>query len=233
MTIDINVHKNILINILKDIFSNTQIAAHLGFKGGTAALLFYNLTRFSVDLDFDLLNGQNEDIVFDAVNAILKNYGQVTSRKKRYSIFFLLSYEGKLPNDQKIKIEINKRNFASRYEVKKYLGIAMQVMIQEDMFAHKLVAMHERISKTNRDIFDVWFFFHNNWPLNTGIVELRTNMIYRDFLQVCINDLEKMDNRGILSGIGELLNEKQKAWAKAKLISNTIFALNLALNNAR
>lgn len=27
----------------------------LGFKGGTAALLFYGLPRLSVDLDFDLI----------------------------------------------------------------------------------------------------------------------------------------------------------------------------------
>ncbi len=58
----------------------------------------------------------------------------------------------------------------------------MQVMVKADMVAHKLVAMHERIGKTNRDIFDVWFFFKNNWPVNQKIVELRTNMTYKSFL---------------------------------------------------
>lgn len=36
-------------------------------------------------------------------------------------------------------------------------------MVREDMAAHKMVAMLERIGKTNRDIFDVWFFLKNNW----------------------------------------------------------------------
>jgi len=30
------------------------------------------------------------------------------------------------------------------------------------MFAHKLMAMHERIGKTSRDVYDVWFFLENH-----------------------------------------------------------------------
>lgn len=231
MAINITTHKNILINILKDIFTNAQIAPYLGFKGGTAALLLYNLSRFSVDLDFDLLDHEKEDAIFEAVTTILKNYGEVKAQNKRYSIFFLLSYKNKLEGAQNIKVEINKRNFGSKYEVKHYLGIAMQVMVKEDMVAHKLVAMYERIGTTNRDIFDVWFFLHNHWPINTQIVELRTQMPYKEFLLKCINTLEKMSNRNILSGIGELLDEKQKAWAKSKLLPETIFLLKLAYSN--
>jgi predicted nucleotidyltransferase component of viral defense system len=232
MTINIAIHKNILVNILKDIFTTSEIAPYLGFKGGTAALLFYNLSRFSVDLDFDLLDPSKEDFIFETINTILKNYGTIKAQKKRYSLFYLLSYNDKLQGAQNIKIEINKRNFGSRYEVKSYLGIAMQVMVKEDMVANKLVAMHERIGTTNRDIYDVWFFLQNNWQINTQIVELRTNMSFKDFLQICIGDLEKMSNRNILSGIGELLNEKQKAWAKAKLLPETIFLLKLSLDSA-
>jgi hypothetical protein len=50
-------------------------------------------------------------------------------------------------------------------------------------------------------------------------------------LQKCIDALEKLSNHDILDGIGELLNEKQKAWVKAKLKSETIFLLKLALSN--
>ena len=41
--------------ILKDIYADITINSLLGFKGGTCAYFFYNLPRFSVDLDFDLL----------------------------------------------------------------------------------------------------------------------------------------------------------------------------------
>lgn len=231
MTLDSMVHKNMLVHILKDIYTTRAVGQHLGFKGGTAALLFYNLSRFSVDLDFDLLDATQEEYIFDAITAILQKYGTVKSQNKRYSLFFLLSYSEKLQGAQNIKVEINKRIFGSRYEIKRYLGIAMQVMVKEDMVAHKLVAMHERIGKTNRDIFDVWFFLSNHWMINKNIVTLRTGMPYKAFLQVCIEDLETMSNRGILSGIGELLNAQQKVWAKTSLLSETVFLLKLALSN--
>ena len=55
MTLNYSIHKNIQLQILKEIYTDTTIAPLLGFKGGTAALMFHDLNRFSVDLDFDLL----------------------------------------------------------------------------------------------------------------------------------------------------------------------------------
>ncbi|PIZ77368.1 MAG: hypothetical protein COY04_00165 [Parcubacteria group bacterium CG_4_10_14_0_2_um_filter_7_35_8] len=227
-------HKNILIKILKDIYTDSTIGPLLGFKGGTAAFLFYDLNRFSIDLDFDLLEESKENYVFEQIQKILSNYGAIKeAQKKRFNLLFLLSYDEKEIGAQNIKVEINRRNFGSKYEVKAYLGISMKVMIKEDMLAHKLCAMYERIGKTNRDIFDVYFFFHNNWPVNKEIIESRTNMPYKDFLQKCIDSLEKVSDRNILSGMGELLDEKQKVWVKSKLRAETIFLLKLALDNEK
>jgi spore photoproduct lyase len=58
-------HKTVLIRILKDIFSDPVVGPILGFKGGTAAYLFYSLNRFSVDLNFDLLDLTKKDLVFE------------------------------------------------------------------------------------------------------------------------------------------------------------------------
>lgn len=234
MTLDTTIHKNIFIRILKDIYSNPTIGPILGFKGGTAALLFYKLNRFSVDLDFDLLDAGKEDYIFDQVKKILETYGTLKEEdKKRFNLFFLLSYDKKIEGAQNIKVEINRRNFGSRYEVKSYLGIPMKVMIQEDMAAHKMVAMLERIGTTNRDIYDVWFFLHNDWPFNKEIIEKRTGLLFKEFLERCLNVLERMDNGNILSGMGELLDQKQKDWVKAKLRTETIFLLKLKLEGEK
>lgn len=234
MTLDISIHKNILIRILKDIYTDYTIGPFLGFKGGTAVYLFYNLNRFSVDLDFDLLDDNKEDYIFERVKKILQTYGILKeSEKKRYNLFFILSYDNKELGAQNVKIEINRRNFGSKYEIKTYLGISMKVMVKEDMVAHKFCAMYERIGKTNRDIFDVYFFLHNNWLVNKEIIKIRTGMSYKDFLQKCINSLEKVSNRNILSGIGELLDAKQKIWVRSKLRTELIFLLKLALNNEK
>ena len=232
MALDKIVHKNILIKILKDIYKDSSISPVLGFKGGTAAYLFHNLERFSVDLDFDLLNKEKEAEVFIKIKKILENYGTIKqAEEKRFNLLFVLSYSGKIQNGQNIKVEINRREFGSKYELKSYFGISMKVMVKEDMFAHKLCAMHERIGRANRDIFDVWYFLQNEWPVNKKIVENRMNMDFKEFLQECIDVLEKMSDKNILSGMGELLDNKQKDWVKAKLKSETIFLLKLRLNN--
>ncbi|MBU4511564.1 nucleotidyl transferase AbiEii/AbiGii toxin family protein, partial [bacterium] len=193
--------------------------------------MFYNLPRFSVDLDFDLLDSKKEDYVFERIKEIISPYGQIKKAdKKRFNLFFLLSYQ---EGSRNIKIEINRRDFGSRYELKTYLGISMKVMVREDMTAHKLTAMYERLEKTNRDIFDVWFFLNNGWPINKEIIEKRTNLSFRKFLRKNISMLGKMSNKGILSGIGELLDEKQKIWAKANLKKDVLFLLKLKMDNEK
>ena len=230
MSFNVTTHKNILIKILKDIFIDPGLGPILGFKGGTAAYLFYGLNRFSVDLDFDLLKAEREELVFEEVQKILKKYGTVKeAKKKRFNLFYVLSYDDKVPGAQNIKVEINRREFGSRYEVKAYMGISMKVMTREDMAAHKMVAMVERIGKTNRDIYDTWHFLEKNGPINQVIVETRTGLSFKDFLKKCIGLLEKMEDRHILSGMGELLDAKQKVWVKTKLRAETLFQLKLRL----
>ena len=223
MTLDYSKHKNILLQILKDVYSDTSIAPHLGFKGGTASLLFYGLTRDSVDLDFDLLNEEKETEVFEKIQKIIASYGTVVdSRIKKFNLLNVLSYA---PGAQRIKVEVNRRQFGSKYELKTLLGISMLVMVQEDVFAHKLMAMYERVGKTSRDIYDVWFFLENHWPINKEIVENRSGKTFKEVLQLTADQLENLDNRHILDGLGDFLTEPQKDWARAKLKSETIFLL--------
>jgi len=231
MILNISVHKTILFQILKDIYSNTNIAPFLGFKGGTATLMFYNLDRFSVDIDLDLLDESKEDEVFTEITGIVKKYGILKeSYKKRFNLFFLISYEDKSHN---IKIEINRRQLNSKYELKTYLGVSMLVMVPEDLFAHKLMAMYERIGKTSRDIYDVWFFLSNRFPIDKETVEKRSEISFNQLLNKCILQLEKLSNSQILDGLGEFLTPSQKDWAKAKLKEETISLLKLRLESEK
>lgn len=227
MTFNPAIHKNKLVQILKDIYKDPAVGQFLGFKGGTAAALFYGLDRESVDLDFDLLDTTKEDDIFERVKTIVSTYGTLKdAAKKRFTLFYLLSYTEKLAGHQNVKIDINRRNYGAEYEVKLHFGMPMKVMAQADMAAYKLVAMLERIGKTHRDIWDVHFFLKNNWPVNTEIIEKRTNLQFGVFLETCIVAIEKKTaDRSILSGLGELLTEKQKIWAKPNLRADTIFLL--------
>lgn len=227
MTINISTHKTILFQILKDLYTESSVSPYLGFKGGTAAFMFYGLDRFSVDLDFDLLDEASGDWVFERVTQIVARHGELKERfKKRFNFFWLLSYDNQARN---IKVEVNRRQFGSRYEIKTYLGVSMQVMLLEDMFAHKLMALSERLGKTSRDIYDVWYFLKTRSPINKTIVESRSGLTFDQQVLAIIDHLEKMSNRRILDGLGELLTTSQKDWAKAKLREETIALLRLRL----
>lgn len=66
-----------MVQILKEIYADIELANCLGFKGGTALMFFYDLPRFSVDLDFNLLCIKNEDIVYTKVRNIILKYGNI------------------------------------------------------------------------------------------------------------------------------------------------------------
>ena len=142
---------------------------------------------------------------------------------------FVLSYHDKVDGGYNVKVEINKVNYDSEFEIKQYLGVGMNVMAQKDMAANKLIAMLSRIGKSNRDIFDVWYFLSNRWPINKETIEQRTEMSFKEFLNQCIEALTRDGvQRNLLSGLGELLTAKQKAWTKANLLKETITQLELA-----
>jgi len=227
--LDIVEHKFYLVNILKDIYSNASIRSLLCVKGGTASYLFHGLPRFSVDMDFNLLDPKKEDLVFSTIRRIVENYGELKDkRKKQFTIFFLLSYK---PDKQNVKIEISRRIFPDNYEVKSYLGISMLVMVREDIFAHKLVALLDRKTIATRDLFDIWFFTKNRWDVNKNLVEFRTNMHFDEYLKKCIKTIERFDDRYILQGLGELLDEKQKGWARKNLKKELLFLLKYYSEN--
>lgn len=225
--LEIKRHRATLVRILKDIYTNISISSILGLKGGTACYLFYDLPRFSVDLDFDLLDLKKKRFVFERIEGILKNHGKLKERRhKRQTLFFILSYR---ETAQNIKVEISKRSFGSSFKIKNYLGISMLVMKKEDISAHKLVALLERKKPANRDLFDLWFFLKKDWEVNKKMVERRTGVKFEDYLKKCIKFVEKINERHILAGMGELLDEETKKWAKKNLKKDLLFLLKLKL----
>ena len=227
-------HKFNMVRILKDIYEHPRLGNYLGFKGGTACNFFYGLPRHSVDLDFDLLFSENmteddkqerEKFVFEEINKILKRYSEFKVREatiKRYTIFFLLSYgEG----EHTVKIEISRRPMKSKFVVEEYLGIPMLVIVKEDAFANKLVALLDRKKVAMRDLFDVHFFFSDGWEINEEIIGEKTGKSLDEYLDDCVKFIKKLSVRNILDGLGELLDQSQKDWARDKLKDDTIFLI--------
>ncbi len=225
--LDQNKHKQIMVKILNDIYQDHDLLRLLGFKGGTMAYLFYDLPRFSVDLDFDLLNNDKEDLVFNKIKIILSKYGEIKQEdNKRYSLFFMLRYE---LGQHNVKIDINKRTFGSQYDIKNYLGIDILCMKIEDMVANKFVAMYERLGEANRDLFDMHYFLSQYFNYNLDIIKSRTGLSIEEFINKSIESIESLSDTYILDGLGELVDDKQKYFIKNKLRKDLILLLKLRL----
>jgi len=207
--------------ILKDIASDATLSPLLGFKGGTAAYFFYGLPRFSVDLDFDLLIGGDEkdSFILERIAKIFTAYGTVKdSRKKRWTLFSLLSYGD---TDHNVKVEINTRrplsDMRGRYEAKKHLGISLLVGKQATLFAGKLAALTDRRETAMRDIYDVWYFAKSLWDIDAELLKSMTGKEIPDHLADCENLIRTVKDNEILQGLGELLDERDKVWVREHL----------------
>ncbi len=219
--LQINTHKTHLTNILLDIYKDSELAGALGFKGGTAAMLFYDLPRFSVDLDFDLI-GETKNVVERMTKLLGAKYTIKDSSTKYNTLFWLLTYGERTTH---IKVEISTRdNPFNHYEQKTFYGTRVQVLISPDMVAHKLVAALERASKASRDLFDIHYFLSSpvGTKINYEIIRDRTGQEPREFYQSLLKVVSKIERKRILNGLGELLTEPKKDWARAKLLDELI-----------
>ena len=56
-------------------------------------------------------------------------------------------------------------------------------------------------------------------------------MKLKEFLKKCIKSLGELPERGILAGMGELLDDKTKNWAKKNLKKDLLFLLKLKIKS--
>lgn len=231
MVLDRDLHRDVFISILKEIYSDTLLRTNLGFKGGTAAMLFYGLPRFSVDLDFNLLDPEKKEVVFERLKEILPNYGNVIQTKEKYyTLFFLLSYK---KGGRGLKVEISKRPLQFEYVPKNFLGISMLVMKEEDMVAGKLSALLTRRDFANRDLFDMWYFLKEHWEINERVLKENTGLTLAQALKKAQAQVKKIKKNEILAGLGDLLDNKQKAFVREKLQNELVFYIKLYLDNMK
>ena len=222
--LDIPQHKLHMTTILMEIYKDTLLSSRLGFKGGTAAMLFYNLPRFSVDLDFDLTdhvrqNSEDFKTCIEVINKVLEAKYEIKDRSTKYNtLFWLISYGKHLRN---LKIEVSTREQPhNTYILKSLYGVSIKLLDIRDMIAHKLIALSERKTFANRDLFDVHYFLTSLYAtdINYSIIKHRTGKEALEFYRALLKYLEKVDNKHILNGLGEILTESQKSWARDKLL---------------
>lgn len=212
-------HRQLLFQILKDIFSS-ELWKYLAFKWWTACYFLYGLDRFSTDLDFDVL--QNGEDIDEKMVKILSKYGKVKKWNK-----LIVSYQENAVN---IKVDINRKiRKANTYEWIDFYGTTIRVQDKATIFANKLVAMIER--NTNRDIYDIYFFFQNLFAINEQVIQERTWKSLKELYRNMLDFLQKLPKKyKILDWLGEVLDEKQKHFVKDKLLYELINILHMKID---
>jgi predicted nucleotidyltransferase component of viral defense system len=225
-------HRQILFTIIRDIYQSPA-GGSLGFKGGTMLYFFHNLDRFSIDLDFDLLDDSKKETVGTEVKKILERHGKVKDEAdKSNTLYFLLSYG---IGEHSVKIEISKRMPPQNtYEIKNFYGTDVSVAKLEDAFANKLVAATERKRTANRDFYDIWFLFKKGVMPNKGIVETRTGKSFTEYVKNLRDFVEKnIVENSILEGVGELVDNSQKDWLKKRFKGELLAQLDFFKRSSR
>ncbi len=234
MKLDMEEHRRIMLKILEEISMDSMLANNLGFKGGTACYFLYGLDRFSVDLDFDLIDKEKDEMVKKRLLELLNNYGSVktkTSIRLKYSDEY-----------QSLKIDLPDRHENSKlntYKVEDIVsGVPLKVLQKEDIFAHKLVAITDRSASgmgddefiANRDLYDIHFFFKNNWRFNKEMVEQQTSKKPSEYLQYVRKFIEKNTNKSnILERLGELVDDDKREWIKENLKNEVLKQLAIEI----
>ncbi len=212
-------HKNFLLEALLGIVNIT--GDKIAFKGGTAAMLFYSLPRFSRDLDFDILQDFSEREK-EQIRALIQDLGEIRDFKdKRYTLFYLLDYEKHAVN---LKIELNRRIWENNnYKTVELEGKSLKIQDETTMFTNKLVALSDRKGVAARDLFDINYFLKQGFPLSEELVRERTGESLKSLIETTVEFIEdNFNERNVLQGLGELLSNSQKDWVKENLIEDTI-----------
>lgn len=214
--LNITKHRQIMTKILLDLMSEKRLATKLGFKGGTALYLFYELDRFSTDLDFDLIGSGGEDEIGLIDKIARKNLTVIDKKTKRFTWYWMGSY---LRGEHKIKVEVNTREYPNEYEIQDLRGYSIKVMKKEFMMAHKLCAVLDRKNLQNRDLYDLWWMFKHGFTASDEIVKLRTGKSLQKYWGDLLKKVDSLPkNFDILQGLGEVMDYRKKDWVRGNLI---------------
>ena len=219
---DRNTHGRYLTALLTGIIK--AVPEKTAFKGGTCATLFYDLPRFSFDLDFDIIRpfGKSDT---DAIKEVLSSNGRVADEAdKKHTLLYEFDY-GK--GATKIKIEFNKRVWKNnRYKNEWFMGVPILLADEITVATNKLVALSDRKSAVVRDLFDAWYFLSHGFMLNEKLLIERTGKGTDEYCAFLVKFIKKtFSRRNVLQGLGEALDDKQKAWAREHLIDETILLI--------
>ena len=224
------IHKSYLNRLLIEIIDRPKLAHNLALKGGTCASMLGFLDRFSVDLDFDILDQAQEAGIRIELRQVFDDLGLSVINELAKGLFFHLRYPSSPGKRSTMKISAsNFRVTANLYLVQYLPEIDRLFTCQtiETMFANKLVAVKDRYqihrAIAGRDIYDIHSFFIHGYAYHKPVIEERTGLTTKEYLAELIAFIREHVTQTIINeDLNTLLPYKKFQQIRKILIPETL-----------
>jgi len=218
-------------DILRNIIDEKNLSKNLVFKWWTSLMLFYNLNRFSEDLDFNYYDDNTINLLENRLLLLGYNF---TNQKTPYWSKFSIEYK-QWNNKFHCIVDLAKYKYKTKPEIdlKTFWWKPIKILNLTHNFAHKLCAFYER--KKWRDIVDINFYM-SKWVFpDENILKERHNKNFKDFLCLVIKELQTpylnqrlskaldqlhYENHDLIDYKDDIINNISKNYTNGKFIFN-------------
>lgn len=94
-------------------------------------------------------------------------------------------------------------------------------------------ALLTRKTFASRDMYDLWFFLHNNWSIDETVIKEKTGLTLQQALEKAIEVASGVSEQDLKHGLGELLSNRQKDWVRSNLREELVIQLRLYLEEVK
>lgn len=228
------IHKLWMYRILTAICDTPALTEVLRFKGGTYAAMRNLINRFSVDLDFDMIDEKKQELVHTELKKIFTNLGLEIKEFSKNAPQYFVKYPSKDGGRNTVKIEVSfPAPKANEYEPVRLAEIDRIINAQTipTLVANKLVALVDRYKKhgsiAGRDIFDIHAFLSQGLTINKKVIEERTQKNMPDFIYELIEFITKnISQQSIDEDLNVLLPTSEFKKIRKNLKQETLMLLS-------
>ena len=184
-----NAEKDYLLELI--LFNLTDFRRILVFKGGTALYKFYNLNRFSEDLDFDIAGKQfNLDALIKRVlrgfelTGMQRTLYETMEYRNEINIKFTIRgplYDGSKNSMSRVALNLSRRErpilMSNKLLIASYAEIPsfeVTVLDTKEIVAEKIRCIMTR--EKPRDIYDLWFLSKRETPIDLSLINKKLKL---------------------------------------------------------
>ena len=209
--------ENTIIEVVQAI-AKSKAGSHIAFKGGTALKLFYDLPRYSEDIDYDSLRNIFPQELMNILKTMTtkKRWEITDDAVKHNTVLMELRFAGPERNFR-VKIEISTREKELKTTVLLLRGVPVQTLEPTLLMTEKLMTFIDR--QAGRDIFDAWFILNNAYALDEEII-LKTFGDEVNFYSEILNVIGKLEPKKILRDTGKLLSLDHRKWIETSFLAD-------------